>query len=206
LFKTWTPQAFYQEAIGADLDGFVALYSIPTLPWMAKYELDLDRALLDRPNMTFVNCPLEVLKTAAQTCVLADQLVWFGADVSQDMASDEGLLMPGIRDYAALYGMDFALDRRELFETRRSVPNHNMVFTGLDLQDGRPVKWLVENSWGDKKGQKGYFTMADGWFDRYVQVVVVPRTAVPKDVLKVFDTPATTLPPWDPMMKALLID
>lgn len=202
-FKTWTPQAFFQEAIGADLDGFVALYAIPTLPTLKKFEIDLDRALLDRPNMTFVNCPLEVLKNAARACVEADQLVWFGADVSQEMAGDEGLLVPGIRDYAALYGMDFTLDRRELFETRRSVPNHNMVFTGVDIQDGRPVKWLVENSWGDKRGAKGYFTMADGWFDRYVQVVVVPRKVVPAEVLKVFGTQADTLPPWDPMMAAV---
>ena len=205
-YKTWIPRDFYRDAIGSDLDSFVALYSIPTLPFQKKFEIDLDRALVDRPNMTFVNCPLETLKEAAQHCLLADQLVWFGADVSQDMASDEGLLVPGIRDYASLYGMDFSMDRKELFETRRSVPNHNMVFTGLDVQDGKPVKWLVENSWGDKHGQKGYFTMADGWFDRFVQVVVVPRNCVAKDVLAVFDTQAETLPPWDPMMMALTLE
>jgi bleomycin hydrolase len=205
-FKTWTPKEFCKDALGADLDGRVALYSIPTLPFQTKYEIDLDRALLDQANMTFVNCPLELLKDVAQKCLLADQPVWFGADVSQEMASDEGLLVPGIRDFDALYGMDLSLDRKQLFETRRSVPGHNMVFTGLDIQDGRPVKWLVENSWGDKHGQKGYYTMADGWFDRYVQVVVVPRARVPKEVLAVFETQAQVLPPWDAMMAAVTVD
>lgn len=201
--KSWTPRDFYKEAIGADLDSFVALYSIPTLPYQKKYEIDLDRALLDGPDMTFVNCPLDVLKDAAKQCVLSDRLVWFGADVSQDMQREEGLLMPGVRDYASLYGMDFAMDRRECFESRRSVPGHNMVFTGVDIADGKPVKWLVENSWGDKGGKKGYYTMVDGWFDTFVQVVVVPKSMVPKAVLDVFGTQAEVLPPWDPMMSAL---
>lgn len=204
--KAWTPKGFYKEAVGADLDGFVALYSIPTLPFMKKYEIDLDRALLDGPNMTFVNCPLETLKEAAKQCVLSDRLVWFGADVSQDMARDEGLLMPGVRDFASLYGLDVAMDRRELFESRRSVPNHNMVFTGVDIADGKPVKWLVENSWGDKGGKKGYYTMMDGWFDQFVQVVVVPRSVVPTAVLEVLGTRADLLPPWDPMMSALTFE
>lgn len=201
--KTFTPQGFYQEAIGAALDDYIAIYSIPTLPFGKKYEIDLDRAVLDRPNMSFVNCPVDTLKEAARQCLLADRLVWFGADVSQEMLSDEGLMAPGIRDYASLYGMDLSLDRKALFETHRSVPNHNMVFTGVDIVGGKPQKWLVENSWGEKKGKKGYYTMLDGWFDRFVQVVVVPKAFVPKAVLEAASTKAEVLPPWDPMMRAL---
>jgi bleomycin hydrolase len=204
--RAWTPQEFAKDTFAPDLDTFVALYSIPTLPFGRKYAIDLDRAILDREDMTFVNCPMATLKDLAQKCVMADQPVWFGADVSNEMAREEGLMMPGAQDYASLYGMDFKLSRRELFEARRSVPGHNMVFTGLDLVDGKPAKWLVENSWGDKNGKKGYYTMLDGWFDNYVQVVVVPRAFVAKDILDTFGTPAEVLPPWDPMMSALLFD
>jgi bleomycin hydrolase len=202
-WKTWTPQAFFREAIGDDLDSYVAIYSIPTLPFNRKFEIDLDRALVDGPNMTFVNCPLAVLKEAAQHCILADHLVWFGADVSQEVSSEDGLMMPGLRDYTSIYGMDLSLDRKGLFETHRSTPNHNMVFTGVDIRDGKPEKWLVENSWGEKPGKKGYFTMLDGWFDLYVDVVVVPRSFVPQEVLAVFNSKAETLPPWNPMSRGL---
>lgn len=201
--KTYTPTGFYHEAIGAALDDYIAIYSIPTLPFGKKYEIDLDRALLDGPNMAFVNCPVETLKEAAKQCLLADRLVWFGADTGQEMVSEEGLMAPGIRDYASLYGMDLSLDRKGLFEIHRSSPGHNMVFTGVDIVDGKVTKWLVENSWGDKRGKKGYFTMLDGWFDRYVQVVVVPKSFVPKPVLEAFGTKAEVLPPWNPMMRAL---
>jgi bleomycin hydrolase len=205
-YKTWTPQEFFKDAIGEDLDGYVALYSIPTLPFLKKFEIDLDRAILDRPNMTFVNCPLDALKDAARKTLLADRPVWFGADVSQDMVSEEALLMEDVRDFGSLYGVDLAMDRRELFESRRSVPNHNMVFTGIDLAGEKPVKWLVENSWGEKGGKKGYYTMMDGWFDRYVQVVVVPKSFAPKAALDAFNAQAEVLPPWDPMMSALTFE
>jgi bleomycin hydrolase len=204
--RTWTPLEFAKATFSNDLDGFVALYSVPTLPFGRKYAIDLDRAVLEREDMTFVNAPLVVLKDAARQCILEDQPVWFGADVSQDMAGDQALMMADVRDFASLYGMDFSQDRKALFETRRSVPNHNMVFTGIDLKDGKPVKWLVENSWGDARGKKGYYTMTDTWFDRFVQVVVVPKAKVPKDLLAAFGTQAEVLPPWDPMMMALQAD
>ena len=74
-----------------------------------------------------------------------------------------------------------------------------MKFIGVDLQDGRPVKWLVENSWGSDRGDNGLWTMYDDWFEDNVYNVIVHRDYVPAEVLAVFDEPATTLPVWDPM-------
>jgi bleomycin hydrolase len=201
--KTYTPQQFYHEVTGDVLDDYLALYAIPTLATGAKYEIDLDKALVDRPNMFFVNTSVDQLKQLAQKCLLDDQPVWFGCDVGQEFSRDDGVLMPMVRDYESMYGMDFSLSRKELFETYSSIPNHNMVFTGVDMVDGKPVKWLVENSWGDKIGKKGYLLMLDGWFDRYVQVVVVHKKYIPDELLKVFSSKAEVLPPWDPMMKAI---
>ena len=201
--KTYTPQQFYHEVTNDVLDDYLALYSIPTLATNKKYEIDLDRAVIDEPNMFFVNCPIEQIKELAKRCLLDDQPVWFGCDVGQDFFRDDGILMPGIRDYESMYGMDFSLSRKELFETYSSTPNHNMVFTGIDIVKEKPVKWLVENSWGDKIGKKGYLVMMDEWFDRYVQVIVVRKKYIPESVLAVFESKADVLPPWDPMMKAM---
>jgi bleomycin hydrolase len=202
-FKTYTPQQFYHDVVNDALDDYLALYSIPTLEFNKKYDIDLDKAVEDRPNMFFVNCPLETLKDLAKTVLLDQRPVWFGCDVGQETFSDSGFMMPGMYDNESMYGMEFRLSRRELFETYSSIPNHNMVFTGIDIAEGKPVKWLVENSWGEKAGKKGFFVMLDEWFDRYVQVVVVQKRYIPESLLALFKTEAETLPPWDPMMKAL---
>ena len=201
--KTYTPQQFYREVVHEALDDYYALYSIPTLPFDRRYDIELDKAVADRPDMNFVNCALETVKSLAMKCLLDNQPVWFGCDVGQETVSETGLMAPGIYDYASLYGMDFSMSRKELFETYSSSPNHNMVFTGVDVAGGKPKKWLVENSWSEKPGKKGYFTMTDEWFDRYVQVIVVHRKYIPAEILALFATPPEKLPPWDPMFHAL---
>ena len=201
--RTYTPQEFYRDVVHEALDDYCALYSIPTLPFGKRYAIELDKAVADRPDMNFVNCPLDTLKALAMRVLLDDHPVWFGCDVGQESVSETGLMAPGVYDFASLYGTDFQLSRTELFETYSSIPDHNMVFTGIDIADGKPRKWLVENSWSEKPGKKGYFTMTDGWFDRYVQVIVVHRKYVSRDILALFATTPEKLPPWDPMFRAL---
>ena len=48
---------------------------------------------------------------------------------------------------------------------------HAMVITAVHLDDnGKPVRYRVENSWGPAAGDKGYFVMTDAWFEQYVRV------------------------------------
>lgn len=199
----YTPMWFFRETVGAALAEYYPLYSIPTLAFDKKYEIDMDRIVDDGPNLYFVNCPVETLKELTRNSLLDSQAVWFGCDVGQQMNSKNGLMIPGLIDYASFYDMDFSLTRQELFETYSCSPNHNMVFTGVDIVDGRVRKWLVENSWGGASGKGGYLVMRDDWFDLYVQEVVLRKKYIPKKILALFDTKAETLPPWDPMVQAL---
>ena len=98
--------------------------------------------------------------------------------------------------------MPFKLSRKELFETNSTLPTHAMVFVGLDEQNGKIGKWLVENSWGTKAGKDGYYTITDDWFDLFIQAVVINKKYVSPEVLKLFSTEPTVIPPWDPMYKS----
>jgi len=76
---------------------------------------------------------------------------------------------------------------------------HAMVFTGVDIVNGKPTKWRVENSWGEKGGNKGYFLMTDNWFDQYNYEVVVDKKYLPRRILEIFAKEPVALDPWDPM-------
>ena len=81
-----------------------------------------------------------------------------------------------------------------------SAMNHAMAFAGVDVaDDGTTRRWRVENSWGAKIADKGYFTMSDDWFTEYVYEVAVPKSMLPAEYQKALEEPATMLPAWDPM-------
>lgn len=43
---------------------------------------------------------------------------------------------------------------------------HAMVISGVHLDgEGNPVRYKVENSWGDGAGDKGWYLMTDAWFE-----------------------------------------
>ena len=73
-----------------------------------------------------------------------------------------------------------------------------MVLMGVDLQDGKPRKWLVENSWGAEKGNKGTWTLYDQWFDEHVYTIIAHKDHVPAETLAVFKEEAKSLPAWYP--------
>ena len=74
-----------------------------------------------------------------------------------------------------------------------------MTFVGVDVVDGKPRQWKVENSWGTKVGDKGYFVMDDKWFDEYLFKVVVKKQYLPEKLVKIAESGATPVPCWDSM-------
>ncbi|MCP4454263.1 MAG: hypothetical protein GY809_22615, partial [Planctomycetes bacterium] len=110
-----------------------------------------------------------------------------------------GIMEDGLYDFESVYGLNMSITKRQRLLYRDSTVNHGMAFIGVDLLDGTPQKWLVENSWGSDKGQDGLWTMYDNWFDQYVFNLVVHKKYLPKAVLDILAKPATPLPAWDPM-------
>jgi bleomycin hydrolase len=105
-----------------------------------------------------------------------------------------------LHDLESLYGVSFGMDKATRLNYGHSQMTHAMVFTGVDLDEKeRPRKWRVENSWGDKGGDKGFMVMTDPWFDEYTYEVVVERSYVEPKILKALDTKPIPLPPWHPM-------
>ena len=74
-----------------------------------------------------------------------------------------------------------------------------MTLIAVDIQDGKPVKWMVENSWGSSSGYKGNLIMTDEWFDEYMFRLVVEKKYVPADILALLSQTPEKLPAWDPM-------
>jgi bleomycin hydrolase len=201
--KTYTPQAFFKEVVGVNLNDYVSLVNSPNHPYDHLYQIRSTRNLFDSPDVTFINLDIKQLEKFTLTQILKDEPVWFGCDVRKDQNGDKGIMAPDIYDYQSIYGVDLQLTKSDRLLYRESTANHAMVFVGVDTLEHQPTKWLVENSWGDAKGNKGYWTMYDKWFDEYVYEVIINRKYLPGNVLDILKTRPEELPPWDPLSSIL---
>ncbi len=199
--KKYTPQSFYKEFIGLNLNDYVMLYNAPHIAYWKLYAIKYDKDMVDRNDMTFVNLPIEELKNLAMKSIVSGEPVRFGCDVGKEFDGKKGFLLPQIHDYEALLKVDFNMSKKERILYRQSIPTHAMVLTAVDIQNGKPVKWLIENSWGAKSGRNGFLVMKDEWFEPYVFEVVVNKRFVPQKILNVLKQKPVVLPPWDPMFK-----
>ena len=194
----FTPQTFYQQLVGVDLSEFVALYHDPAQETGKHYRFSRARNIAGHPEMNFVNVEIELLKEVAVKSILADQPLWFAVNMGVDQSRDHGIMANELFDYESLFGIEMPFTKADRSRFNTGASNHAMVLTGVDLHEGKPVKWLVENSWGEDKGNKGTWTLYDTWFDEHVYNVIVHREHVPEETLAVFEEEAETLPTWYP--------
>jgi bleomycin hydrolase len=65
------------------------------------------------------------------------------------------------------------MSKGERLDYRESCLTHAMVITGVNLVDNKPNRWKIENSWGEERGNNGYFVMGDSWFQEFTYQIVV---------------------------------
>ncbi len=199
-FESISPQDFYKEVLDVDLQDYVMFMNDPSRAYNRLYEIDLDRHVLEGQNWKYINMDTDSLKKYALASIKDNEGMYFSCDVGKYLDNESGYLDLDQYNYDGLFGIRFGMDKKERIQTFSSGSTHGMALIGVDTdEEGRPVKWLLENSWGKKSGNSGYLTMTDSWFDAYMFRLVVHRKYVSSYALKILDQKPEMLPPWDPM-------
>ncbi|RTE48303.1 C1 family peptidase [Actinobaculum sp. 352] len=195
-----TPQEFAQLYV-PDLDEYVCLVNDPreTSPMNRLFTVDRLGNVVGARPVTYLNVPVEVIRSATVATLQDGQPVWMGCDTSKQCDRERGIWDGNLYDYEGTYGIDLEMTKAEELEFGEAMMTHAMVFTGVDLVNGEPRRWRVENSWGKDIADKGFFTMNDSWFDQHVFEVAVHRSRLSAELLAVLDEEPIMLPAWDPM-------
>lgn len=198
--KKYTPLSFYQEFAGNDLaNGYVMLMNDPSRPFYDVYEIDFDRHTYDGRNWKYINLPIEDIRQIAINSLKDSTMMYFSCDVGKFLDRERGYLDPGNYDYESLFGTEFTMDKADRIRSYASASSHAMTLMAVDLDsEGRPVKWMVENSWGPGAND-GHLIMSDRWFAEYMFRLVAERKYVPEKILSLLKKKAIMLPAWDPL-------
>ena len=200
--KNITPQAFFEKYVGLKLSDYVSVINAPTAdkPYGKSYTVEMLGNVVGAPSVRYINLPMDRFKELAIAQMKAGETVWFGSDVGQVSDRQKGILATNVYDFTSSMDINLTQDKAGRLDYSESLMTHAMVLTGVDLDaDGKPVKWKVENSWGDKVGQKGYFVASDAWMDEYTYQIVVRKDFLTAEELAAYKAEPQVLAPWDPM-------
>ncbi len=198
--KDYTPHTFAEAYVGGLLDNMVSVIHAPTAdkPYHQTFTVRLLGNVADGKNVVHLNLTMEEMKASIIRQLQAGKVVWFGSDVSYYGNRERGIWDDRSFNYELLTGLDLTIDKADALDYGFSAMNHAMVLTGVNLEDGKPTRWKIENSWGDKAGEKGYYVCSDSWFDKYVYQAAVEKEYL-GELAKYADLPPVELEPWDPM-------
>jgi bleomycin hydrolase len=196
-----TPQEFAAKYVDLPIDDYVCLVHDPRVssPTGRTFTVQYLGNVLGAPPVTYLNVDMSLIKDIAARALQAGEPVWFGCDVGKMMSNEYGVWDANLFDLPSVYDTAFTLDKADRLVLHETQMTHAMLFTGVDLLDGVPRRWRVENSWGSDKGKDGFYTMNDSWFDEYVFEIAARRDALPEELRGALDTEPIVLPAWDPM-------
>ena len=197
-----TPLTFYQKYVDLKLEDYVSIINAPTAdkPYGRSYTVEMLGNVVGSKPVRYLNVEMDRLKELAIAQMQAGETVWFGSDVAQSSNRKAGVMAEGMHDFTASMDIRLTQDKAGRLDYSESLMTHAMVLTGVDLdENGKAKKWKVENSWGEKVGNKGYFVASDAWMDEYTYQIVVRKEFLTAAELAAYETEPLVLAPWDPM-------
>ena len=198
-----TPQEFYKKYVGIDLDDYVGVINVPgeANPFGRTFIIEDSDQIPERENL-YLNVEMGTLKDLVVAQLKGGEPVWFGCDVLQHCDEQLGVMSPELYDFDNLFGVEFTMDKAERFATRQSLPTHAMMIAGVNVVDGKPDKWKIENSWGTevhgkKVGHNGYYVCSDEWFDQFVYEVAIKKSLLSPELQKALEGEPVVWPYWN---------
>ena len=197
-----TPQVFFKKYVDLKLDDYVSIINAPTAdkPYGKSYTVEMLGNVVGSKPVRYLNVEMDRLKELAIAQMQAGETVWFGSDVGQSSNRKAGIMADGMYDFTSSMDIQLTQDKAGRLDYSESLMTHAMVLTGVDLdENGKAKKWKVENSWGEKVGNKGYFVASDSWMDEYTYQIVVRKEFLTEAELAAYESEPIVLAPWDPM-------
>ena len=194
-----TPQQFAAEFVDIEWEDYVCIVNDPRNEYYRTYTVDFLQNVAGGPPVVYLNVPSKEMKAITQKLLEDGIPVWMGCDVGKEMDRKRGLWDADLFDVEGLYGVEYGMDKADRLRHNQTMMTHAMLFTGVDVVNGRPRRWRVENSWGQDTGQKGYYTMNDSWYDQYMFEIAAPKDYLTEKMLEGLETEPVVLPAWDPM-------
>ena len=198
--KNLTPLTFLKDFVGFNSDNYYILLNLPMndFPFYKKYKMKYCNNMINGRTAEFINVPINDFINTVKKSIDNELPVWFGSDVHHFIDKQHGIADRELYDYDIFDNSETQeLDKGDRILFNQSSPNHAMLILGYDYKDDTIQKWLIENSWGPKKGIDGYLSMSYEWFKEYAFEIVVEKKVLSDKTIDVLHSKKITeIVPW----------
>ena len=198
--RSYTPYSFRDEFIWHDLEkDYVIFMNDPTKPYYRMYRVENSRNCYEYADWTFMNVPMDDILAMGVESLKNNTMFYFSADTDASMLMMGVIYDVGLYDLGKDFGVSLDMTKEEKIRSCEIKSAHAIAMTGVQLgEDGEPVKWLVENSFGTVRGWDGYVVMQNEWLKTYLFRFTVERRFVPERLLPILDRKPRVLKSWNP--------
>ena len=201
LERNLTPIEFFNKFIGNKIDEYQSVTNAPTKDkiFNKTFTVKYLGNVIEGKKVTHLNLEMKRLKELIVSQLKNGEPVWFGSDVAFYRDRQRGIWDDNAFDYLSTFNLDLKTNKSDMLDYFISAMGHAMVITGVNLVDGKPTKWKIENSWGADNGFDGYYIMSDSFFDSFVYQAVILKKYLNEKELEALKEEPIELDPWDPM-------
>lgn len=192
--KSITPNMFYDKYIKIDLDNYIEIYPYKDNKYKTNklYKLEEGNLISGLKDVCILSLNYNRLEELIITQLKNNELVYFSTSTSSKYLN--GLWIDLLSRYSNFFDIDLNMNNNDIIKTYGTVGEHSMVITGLNTNK---MKWKVENSWGNKEGNNGYFVMEEKFLKNYIISAVINKKYLNKKELDILKTKPSLVSKWD---------
>lgn len=185
MIQNITPKEFANRYLTMNLNDFVGIANIPMYnkEYYQLYQKKHTENVFDHSYVKTLNMPVQVLKELAMKQLKDGIPVYFGCDMKKMRDRELGIMDSELYNYKDVLPIDL-LTKEESLSMYDIDYQHVMLFTGVHIENDHPIRWKVEDSYGSKTHQEGYYIMNDNFFEDFVLEVIIDKKSLSQEQLK----------------------
>lgn len=196
--KNITPKEFYDKYIGIKLlDDYVEIssYQDEKIKYNNVYIIDESSRISGKDNNITLNLSPKEFQSLIIKQLKAKEPVYFYCSTTSKRV--DGIWIDTIERYGDIFGIDLKLDSNSILKTNGITNCHSMIITGANIIGNKVTKYKIENSWGSKNGNQGYYVATEDWVKKYVHRIVINKKYLTKKQLENLDKQPIKIEKWD---------